>query len=364
MSHDDLPGASGPSLGSDPFSQGDGTLPYLIRMRERSLRVVAEAAPAPAPSESHAEPQEPPDLGPPVPELPSFDDRDESAGALDRLAGMLLTPADEDRLAQLAASLGGRTYDEFGLSPRVARRALAFFKLLYKYWFRVTSSGHSILPEKEGAILAANHGGLLPFDATMIVVDGMLAAKPPRLVRTVVDRWAGSLPFVNVFYARVGQVVGSRDNVRELLRLKQLVLIFPEGMAGIRKHAAERYVLQPFHLGFVEESLRHRVPIIPVAVIGADDQAPVLWDVRPLAKLLGLPFFPITPTFPLLGPLGLLPYPVRYEIAYGEPFRFYDEFPPEALEDPHAVRYMAEQVKRRIQEMVDQRVMARRAKRG
>jgi len=123
-------------------------------------------------------------------------------------------------------------------------------------------------------------------------------------------------------------------------------------------------VLQPFHLGFVEESLRHRVPIIPVAVIGADDQAPVLWDVRPLAKLLGLPFFPITPTFPLLGPLGLLPYPVRYEIAYGEPFRFYDEFPPEALEDPHAVRYMAEQVKRRIQEMVDQRVMARRAKRG
>jgi 1-acyl-sn-glycerol-3-phosphate acyltransferase len=276
---------------------------------------------------------------------------------------MLLTSSDEDRLAQLNAGLGGRAYDEFGLSPRVTRRALAFFKLLYKYWFRVESSGHSVLPEKEGAILAANHGGLLPFDATMIVVDGVLAGKPPRLVRTVVDRWAGTLPFVNVFYARVGQVVGSRDNVRELLRLKQLVLIFPEGMSGIRKRANERYVLQPFHLGFVEESLRHRVPIIPVAVVGADDQAPVLWDLQPLAKLLGLPFFPITPTFPLLGPLGLLPYPVRYEIAYGEPFRFYEEYPPEALEDPHAVRYMTEQVRRRIQEMVDQRVLDRRAKR-
>jgi 1-acyl-sn-glycerol-3-phosphate acyltransferase len=360
MSHDELQSA-GPSLGSDPFSQGDGTLPYLIRVRERSLRRVA--APAPQPHESRRAPPEPPDLGPPVPEIPSFEERDESAGALDRLAGLLLSSDDEERLGQLSSTLGGRAYDDFGLSPRVARRALAFFKLLYKYWFRVESSGHEHVPEKEGAILAANHGGLLPFDATMIVCDCMLAGAPPRLVRTVVDRWAGSLPFVNVFYARVGQIVGSRDNVRELLRLKQLVMIFPEGMAGIKKRAAERYVLQPFHLGFVEESLRHRVPIIPVAVVGADDQAPVLWDVQPLAKLLRLPFFPITPTFPLFGPLGLLPYPVRYEIAYGEPFRFYEEFPPEALEDPHSVRYMAERVRRRIQEMVDQRVLDRRAKR-
>lgn len=365
MNPDELGGGEGPALGSDPFTQGDGTLPYLIRMRERSVRRIAEGARAPASARAEVDsaPPTPPDLGPPIPELPSFDDRDESAGALDRLAGFLLTSADEERLAQIAAPLGGRLYDEFGLSPRVARRALAFFRVLYKYWFRVSSSGHAQIPEKEGAILAANHGGLLPFDATMIVCDAILAAVPPRLVRTVVDRWAGTLPFVNVFYARVGQVVGTRDNVRELLRLKQLVLVFPEGMAGIKKRAAERYVLQPFHLGFVEESLRHRVPIIPVAVVGADDQAPVLWDLQPLAKLLGLPFFPITPTFPLLGPLGLLPYPVHYEIAYGEPFRFYDEFAPEAVEDPHAVRYMTEQVRRRIQEMVDERVLARRAKR-
>src|SRR5262249_37898412 len=158
-----------------------------------------------------------------------------------------------------------------GLSPRVTRRALAFFKLLYKYWFRVESSGHAHWPEKEGAIVAANHGGLLPFDATMLVVDALLAAEPPRLLRSVVDRWAGTLPFVNVFYARPGQVIGHRDNVRELLRARQSVLIFPEGMAGVRKRAVERYVLQDFHLGFVEESLRQRVPIVPAAVIGADD---------------------------------------------------------------------------------------------
>ena len=103
------------------------------------------------------------------------------------------------------------------MSPRVARRTLAFFKLVYKYWFRVESSGHGVIPEKEGAILAANHGGVLPFDATMVVADGILGSPHPRLARTVVDRWAGALPFVNVFYARVGQVIGTRENVRELL---------------------------------------------------------------------------------------------------------------------------------------------------
>jgi 1-acyl-sn-glycerol-3-phosphate acyltransferase len=362
MTHDELPGPEAPALGSDPFNQSDGTLPYLIRLRERSVASPAAGGHRESIAPRVVEQAPAPDLGPPVPELPGFEDGDEAAGWLDRLAGLLLTSSDEERLAQVTAPLAGRGYDDFGLSPRVARRTLAFFKLLYRYWFRVSSSGHSALPEKEGVILAANHGGLLPFDATMIVVDVLLAAKPPRLVRTVVDRWAGTLPFVNVFYARTGQVIGNRENVRELLRAKQAVLIFPEGMAGVRKHAAHRYVLQSFHLGFVEESLRHRVPIVPVAVVGADDQAPVLWDVKPLAKLLGLPFFPITPTFPLLGPLGLLPYPVHYEIAYGEPFRFYEEFPSGASDDPHAVRYMAEQVRRRIQEMVDQRVLARRAR--
>jgi 1-acyl-sn-glycerol-3-phosphate acyltransferase len=362
MSPDETPETQGPALGSDPFAQTDGTLPYLLKLRERSVQRVAEARTAAAPR-APAPAAEPPDLGPPVPELPSHDDRDEPANALDRLASWILTDADEERVTELVSRASGRAYDDFGLSARVTRRALAAFKLIYKYWFRVQSTGHASVPEKEGAILVANHGGLLPFDGAMVVCDGALALRPARLVRTVVDRWAGTLPFLNVFYARVGQIIGSRENVRELLRAKQLVLIFPEGMAGVKKRAAERYVLQPFRLGFVEESLRNRVPIVPIAIVGADDQAPVLWDVAPLAKLLGLPIFPITPTFPLLGPLGLLPYPVRYQIHYGEPFRFHEEFPPETADDPHAVRYLAEQVRRRIQEMVDQRVLARRAKR-
>jgi len=350
-----------PALGSDPFTQGDGTLPFLIRLREHTIRVVDESGQPRSRSAPSKVSSGPPDLGPPIPEVPSFDEADEPSGWMDRLAGVLLEREDEERLAVLADNLNARPYDVLGLSPRVTRRALSVFKLLYRYYFRVESSGHQVIPEKGGAILAANHGGLLPFDASMAIVDLFLKANPPRLLRTVVDRWAGSLPFVNVFYARVGQIIGSHDNFRELLRDDQLVLVFPEGMPATRKRAAERYVLQHFRLGFIEESMRNRVPIVPVALVGPDDQAPILYDIGALARILRLPVFPITPTFPWLGPLGLLPYPVKYEIRYGEPFRFYEEYPAESAEDPHAVRYLAEQVRRRIQEMVDQRVLARRS---
>lgn len=350
------------SLGSDPFTQADGTLPYLIRLRERNVRLVAQDGETVRPPAAKRRPTVPPDLGPPVPDVAPYEENDE-AGWMDRLAGMLLQREDEERINGLIARHEARHYDSFGLNARVARRALAVFDQLYQHYFRVESVGHQVIPEKGAAILASNHGGLLPFDATMIVVDLIKRGTPPRLVRSVVDRWAGTLPFVNVFFARVGQVIGSRENFAELLRDEQLVLVFPEGMAGIRKRAADRYVLQSFHLGFVEESLRHRVPIIPVAVIGADDQAPILYDIKPLAKLLGLPFFPITPTFPLMGPLGLLPYPVKYEIVYGDPFRFYEEFTPKDIDDPHAARYMAEQVRRRIQVMIDQRIIERRSRR-
>ncbi len=356
------PVEEGAALGSDPFVGGDGTLPFLIKLRERSLRAVTpELEPAPASErQRHAAPQ--PDIGPPIPEIAAAEDHDELGGWLDRAAGLLLDREDEERMEAAAIGYRNAPYDALGLSLRTTRRTLALFKLLYRWYFRVESYGHAAIPEKGGAILAANHGGLLPFDAAMTIVDVFLRADPPRLARAIVERWAGTIPFVNIFYARVGQVIGTRENFSRLLYDNQLVLVFPEGVAGIRKRAAERYVLQPFHVGFIEESLRHRVPIVPVAIVGADDQAPILYDIKPLARWLGLPVFPITPTFPWLGPLGLLPYPVRYEIRYGEPLRFYEEYPREAVSDPHAVRYMAERVRRRIQELVDRGVLARRRK--
>jgi 1-acyl-sn-glycerol-3-phosphate acyltransferase len=217
----------------------------------------------------------------------------------------------------------------------------------------VRSQGHEHLPREGAAVLVANHGGLLPFDGAMGVIDVLLHTNPPRLVRSMIDRWAGSLPWINVFFARVGQVVGTRENFTDLLDDGQLVLVFPEGIEGIRKTVTQRYRLQTFHVGFIEQALRARAPIIPMAFIGSDDQAPILYDMKRLARRLGLPVLPITPTFPWLGPLGLLPYPVSYRIVYGEPLHYHERFGPEGADDARLVRYLANQVRRAVQLLVD-----------
>jgi 1-acyl-sn-glycerol-3-phosphate acyltransferase len=257
-------------------------------------------------------------------------------------------------LASVAHLVEGEgPYDRFGFSPDTARKSLPWFHALYRYYFRVESSGHENLPERGAAILAANHAGLLPFDGAMSVLDVLLHTDPPRLPRAIVDRWAGELPFVNIFYARVGQVVGTRENFADLLDDQQLVLVFPEGIDGIRKPVTHRYRLQTFRVGFIEQALRARAPVIPMAVIGSDDQTPILYDVKPLARALGLPVAPLTPTFPWFGPLGLLPYPVRYRIVYGEPLAFHERFGPEGADDARLVLYLARQVRRAVQQLID-----------
>lgn len=256
-------------------------------------------------------------------------------------------------LSHLAHAESG--YDRFGFSPAAFRRAFPFFLGLYRHWFRVRSEGHEHLPSEGPAILVANHGGLLPFDGAMAVVDVLLHTDPPRLVRSIVDRWAGTLPFVNVFFARTGQVVGTRENFLGLLSEGQLALVFPEGMSGIRKPVTQRYRLQPFHVGFVELALRTRVPLVPVAIIGSDDQAPILFDLAPLARRLGLPAFPVTPTFPWLGPLGLVPYPVPYRIVYGPALPLHERFGPEDADDARLVQHLADEVRRTLQTLLDRR---------
>jgi 1-acyl-sn-glycerol-3-phosphate acyltransferase len=244
-------------------------------------------------------------------------------------------------------------YDRFGLSPEAIRRTFPLAYALYRLYFRVRSEGHANIPTEGPALLAANHGGLLPFDGAMAVVDVVLHTDPPRLARSIVERWAGTLPWINVFFARVGQVIGTRENFASLLAEGQLVLVFPEGVEGIRKTVAQRYRVQPFHVGFVEQALRDRTPIVPTAIVGSDDQAPILYDIRPLARRLGLPVAPITPTFPWLGPLGLLPYPVSYRIVYGEPMSFHERFGPEGADDARLVRHLANRVRRAVQTLLD-----------
>jgi 1-acyl-sn-glycerol-3-phosphate acyltransferase len=271
-------------------------------------------------------------------------------GLVDRLLN-----TDERRILAALAHLveGEAPYDRFGYSPEAMKTTFLLFHTLYRLYFRVRSEGHEHIPVEGPAVLAGNHGGLLPFDAAMAVIDGALHTNPPRLIRAVVDRWAGSLPWVNLFYARAGQVVGTRENFDKLLDDGQLLLVFPEGIEGIRKTIAHRYRLQKFRVGFIEHALRARAPIVPVAFIGSDDQSPILFDIKPLARRLGIPVAPITPTFPWLGPLGLLPYPVSYRIVYGEPLRFHERFGPEGADDSRLVRYLANQVRRSVQLLID-----------
>lgn len=366
-----LPEASeGPAaLGSDPFAEGDAAEPLLARVEEvAALLARAEAsllpprarpAPiaetAPAPSPAAAPPRRQSAATKPRPRwaaTPRLGEVELFERA--RFLESFLSDADRRRLAALDHLVDGDVpYDRFGFSPAATRQAFPLFLALHRFYFRVKSAGHENLPTEGPAILAANHAGLLPFDGAMTVVDVLRHTDPPRLLRAVVDRWAGRLPFLNVFFARVGQVVGTRENFADLLDDGQLVLVFPEGMAGARKTIAQRYRLQRFHTGFVEQALRAGAPIVPVAVVGSDDQMPILFDLQPVARWLGLPALPITPTFPWLGPLGLLPYPVRYRIVYGEPLRFHERFGPEAAHDARLVQHLTQQVRRSVQLLLD-----------
>ncbi len=347
------------ALGRDPFESDDVLDPFEARA-EALLPESPPAEPDP-PEEREAEAAvETPEPAPtrPLRSRPRWSQTPRIGEVeLPDQAGVVERFLDDDvrrRLAALTHLLEGETpYDRYGFSPTVTQNAFPFFHALYRWYFRVQSQGHEHLPTEGPAVLAGNHGGLLPFDGAMTVVDVVLHTDPPRLARAVVDRWAGTLPWVNVFYARVGQIIGTRQNVRDLLDDGQLVLVFPEGMEGVRKRVTQRYRLQKFRVGFVENALQAGAPIVPTAILGSDDQAPILFDLRSVAGKLGLPFFPITPTFPWLGPAGLLPYPVGYRIVYGEPLDFHARYGPEGARDARLVRYLANQVRREIQLLVD-----------
>jgi len=346
------------ALGSDPFdapSEAEALDEWLdAAERFAKGRLASGALVEPTTPGTGATVRELPRAGPVVDHRPapalSEVELPPPAGALERL----LSQDARLRLEALTQALPAEgAYDSFGLSAGALRSALPFLYALYRLYFRVRSEGHQHIPTDGPAVMVANHGGLLPFDGAMTAVDVFLHTDPPRLARSIVDLWAGTLPFVNVFFARVGQVIGTPENFTALLDEGELVLVFPEGIDGIRKPINQRYQLQRFHVGFIEHALRAQVPIIPVGILGSDDQAPILYDMKPLARLLGLPVAPITPTFPWLGPVGLLPYPVSYRIIYGEPLLLHDRFGPEAAEDAPLVRELSSEVRRTVQHLLD-----------
>ena len=222
-----------------------------------------------------------------------------------------------DRVPNRLNELG---YDAWGFHKESAKTLYALAHQVYRY-FRPTVQGAHNVPAGR-VLLVPNHAGQLPLDGVVVAVATLLECNPPRLVRAMVERWFPRLPFINEAFSRAGAVLGAPINCRNLLEDDQAILVFPEGARGSGKVWKDRYKLRPFGRGFMRLALQTHTPIVPVSVIGSEESIVSIYDVRPLAKLFGMPYFPIHPLLPLLGPLAYFPMPVRFSVRFGEPMTF------------------------------------------
>ena len=272
--------------------------------------------------------------------------------ALTRGAAALPRDA-RDTLERVLRRLEGEHEDdEWGFDEDFTDLVEPFFGFLYDHWWRVKVEGAHRVPAHGRALLASNHAGILPWDATMISVALTREHPLPRHPRFLVLNWAFDLPWVSVLIRKVGGVVASPYNALRLLEQDHLVAVFPEGVKGTGKPFAERYRLQRFGRGgFVEIALRAGAPIVPVAVVGSEEIYPKLADVPAVARVIGAPFFPVTPTFPWLGPLGVVPLPSRWRIEFCEPIDT-AQYGPDAAADRSLVLELTEQVRDTVQQAV------------
>jgi 1-acyl-sn-glycerol-3-phosphate acyltransferase len=255
----------------------------------------------------------------------------------------LAGPDAKERLQRLQAPANEYGFDPYGFDLDYAVGAIAPFLWLYRKYFRVQVHGIENVPRAGRFLLVANHSGQLPLDAAMLGVALLVEMDPPRAVRALVEKWVPTLPFISTYYARLGQVVGTPENCRRLLLADQALMVFPEGVRGLNKPWAARYQLQEFGLGFMRLALECDAPVVPVGVVGAEEQAPNLLNLAPLAKLLSMPAFPLTP-------IGLpFPLPTRYHLWFGEPMRFTGS----ADDDDAVLEAKVAQVKSRVKALLD-----------
>jgi 1-acyl-sn-glycerol-3-phosphate acyltransferase len=272
------------------------------------------------------------------------------SAALDAAAAALPAPA-RGTAERIAGRLRGQyLQDEWGYDEEFVELVRPFFEFMYDRWWRVQAVGVDNVPAHGPAMIVANHAGVLPWDATMMDLAIHKQHPFPRQPRFMVLDWAFRLPWVSTFMRRVGGVVASPYNAMRLLDQGHLVMVFPEGSKGAGKPFSERYRLQRFGRGgFVEIALRTGAPIVPVAVVGSEEIYPKLADSRLLARLLGAPYFPITPTFPALGGLGAVPLPSKWRIEFCSQIDL-SAHGPEAAEDRATVLELSEQIRETIQQ--------------
>ncbi|TAK70144.1 MAG: acyltransferase family protein [Actinomycetota bacterium] len=256
---------------------------------------------------------------------------------------------------------GDYEVDETGFDAELTDRVLAApLRPLYRRWFRVDALGMDHVPDSGGALVVANHSGTVAVDAVMTQLALLDHHPARRNLRMLGADLVFSLPIIGSYARKAGHTLASPADAQRLLGGGELVGVWPEGFKGIGKPFSQRYRLQRFGRGgFVAAALRARVPIIPTAIVGAEEIYPMLGNSPTLARLLGLPYFPLTPTFPWLGPLGLIPLPSKWFIEFGEPIPT-DGYPDGAADDPMLVFNLTDHVRQTIQESIYRLLRRRR----
>ena len=252
--------------------------------------------------------------------------------------------------------------DEFGFDPQLTEEILApLARPLHERWWRVDWIGMENVPSDGAALLVSNHAGTVPWDA-ICVKFGLLDRHPARRhLRLLAADLAFRMPIVGPLARKSGNTLACDEDALRLLENGELLGVFPEGYKGVGKPYRERYKLQRFGRGgFIELALRAKAPIVPVSIVGSEEIAPMLWNAKALARVFGFPYFPITPTFPWLGPLGAIPLPSKWIVEFGEPIRT-DEFPDDAWQDGLTVFELTDQVRDIIQRTLLRNLRLRRS---
>ncbi|TDD63097.1 acyltransferase family protein [Kribbella antibiotica] len=285
--------------------------------------------------------------------------------ALEKAARDLFGADGERRIAEWFAFLrrrltGEYEVDEFGFDSDLTDQILLpLLRPLAEKWFRVEVRGVENIPETGSALIVANHSGTMPLDG--LITQLIVADHTNRPLRTLAADLVFRTPFVGEWSRKGGATLANNDDAERLLRQGNLVGVWPEGFKGLGKPFSERYKLQRFGRGgFVSAAMRTGVPIVPCSIVGAEEIYPLVGNLSSLARLMGVPYVPVTPFFPLLGPLGLIPLPSKWLIEFGEPIRT-DEFPDGAADDPMLVFNVTDQVRETIQQTLYTLLVQRRS---
>jgi 1-acyl-sn-glycerol-3-phosphate acyltransferase len=262
-------------------------------------------------------------------------------------------------LATLYFSWHSEEVDEFGYDRRFTETIRPLLEFLYTVWWRVDATGVEQIPARGPALVVCNHAGVLPWDGLMVTLALRHAHPARRECRMLALDMFALLPFLAPLLSRIGAVRANPENGERLLKKGEVVGVFPEGVKGVGKYFRDRYKLARFGRGgFVRVALRTGAPIVPCAIVGSEEVHPMLGAANWVGRPFGLPYFPITPTFPWLGPAGVIPLPSKWTIEFAPPMAM-DRYGPEAAEDPILVNRLSEQVRQTIQKMIDGRLATR-----